>query len=659
MADSTILIVEDERIVAKDLELRLKMLGYVIVGSVASGEEAVQLTAQLLPDLVIMDIRLNGELDGIEAADRIRKKHFIPVIYLTAHSDEETLQRAQLTEPYGYLLKPFQERELRTAIEMGLYKHRMERKIRDGERRYATTLSSIGDGVIATDRFGVVTFINPVAENLTGWKASAAIGTPLSDVFRIHNENTRKFVEKPVDRVLREGVAIGLANHTILTDRNGVERPIDDCAAPILDDLGIQDGAVFIFRDISERIRAEQNLRLAHEVASRAKNEFLANMSHEIRTPLTAILGFVDILSDEETLDKTPEVRKQIAHTIKNAGAHLLAIISDILDLSKIEADKLTVEQVDTRLVNILCEVEKLMLQTATGKGLTLSMEISSPLPDRIKCDPTRLRQILMNLVGNAIKFTEEGTVKITAGQEDQDGQSRLVIDIADTGAGMTPEQVQGLFQAFSQSDSTATRRHGGAGLGLNISRRLARIMDGDVTLLYSELGKGSCFRIVLPIKQVEGSTTITSVNQIELKGEPDPIVVTSKLTGRILLAEDGLDNQRLIQFVMRRAGATIETADNGRIALSMLDQAEAAGTPFDLLVTDMQMPEMDGYSLARTLRDRGSKLPIIALTANAMADDRKKCLDAGCDDYVAKPIDKSILIATCAARIGQTRDEE
>ena len=433
--------------------------------------------------------------------------------------------------------------------------------------------------------------------------------------------------------------------------KDGTDRFVLANAAPLAADL--EDTHLVLLYDISERKRAEQNLKLAHETSNRAKNEFLANMSHEIRTPLTAILGFADILGDDETVHQTPERRKQIVDTIKNAGAHLLAVINDILDLSKIEADKLTVEKVDTPLVDILGEVERLMHHTAASKGLVLSMAFSSPLPERILCDPTRLRQILMNLVGNAIKFTEEGTIRVTVGVEDQDRQSRLTIDIADTGPGMTPEQVLGLFKAFGQVDSTVTRRHGGTGLGLVISRRLAKMLGGDVTLLYSELGKGSSFRLVLPYEQVEGSTTITSLTPMQAKDEPKPIALVLKLSGRVLLAEDGLDNQRLIAFIMRKAGATIETADNGRIALDMLDQAEAAGTPFDMLLTDMQMPEMDGYSLASLLRERGSKIPIIALTAHTMSDDRKKCIDAGCDDYVTKPINKEYLIAKCAEWLG------
>jgi CheY-like chemotaxis protein/anti-sigma regulatory factor (Ser/Thr protein kinase) len=278
---------------------------------------------------------------------------------------------------------------------------------------------------------------------------------------------------------------------------------------------------------------------------------------------------------------------------------------------------------------------------------------LATPLPDRIESDPTRLRQILMNLAGNAIKFTEAGRVTITASARDQGGQARLVIDVEDTGSGITAEQTGRLFTAFEQADDTMSRKHGGSGLGLAISRRLANLMDGDVTLLHSEPGKGSCFRLTLPLDPVQGAAMVQRLDAVD--GVRSKIVVaTGTLTGRILLAEDGLDNQRLIAFHLKKAGAAVDFAENGRIALDMFDRAVATGTPYDLLLTDMQMPEMDGYTLARTLRQRGSKLAIIALTAHAMAEDKGRCMAAGCDDYASKPIDRSTLLATCAAWIGR-----
>jgi PAS domain S-box-containing protein len=428
-------------------------------------------------------------------------------------------------------------------------------------------------------------------------------------------------------------------------------------ATPILS--GIDGARLIMLVDVTERRNIENNLvaaRAAAEAANLAKSEFLANMSHEIRTPLTAMMGYVDMLYEEATDSQITEHRLQVVNTIKNSGSHLLTILNDILDLSKIEANRMSVEQVDTRLIDVLSEVEKLMFPKAAGKGINLSVLFSNPLPDTIKCDPTRLRQILLNLVGNATKFTETGSVTISAGSLNRDGAPRLIVDITDTGPGIAPNKVHQLFTLFGQADGSITRKHGGAGLGLSLSRRFANIMGGNVLLLHSELGKGSCFRIDLPLLASPGSVLIADYSATQAPVRPESLPAQMKLSGRILLAEDGPDNQRLIAFILRKAGATVETADNGAIALSMLDQAEESKTPFDLLLTDIQMPEMDGYTLATTLRERGSKLPIIALTAYAMADDREKCIRAGCNDYATKPIDKAVLIATCAAWIDRSK---
>jgi len=410
--------------------------------------------------------------------------------------------------------------------------------------------------------------------------------------------------------------------------------------------------------DVTAEIEREQALQVARnqaEAANLAKSEFLANMSHEIRTPLTAILGFADMLREDGNLDVAPNRRLRTIDTITNAGQHLLTIINDVLDLSKIEANRTTVELIETPLIEVLCEVERLLRPKAIGKGVTLETKLSTPVPIRILSDPTRLRQILMNLVGNAAKFTEHGTIVINASVTESPENTCLVIDIEDTGPGMTDEQSQTLFQAFGQADSTVTRKHGGTGLGLTISRRLAKLMGGDVTLLQTELGKGSCFRLTLPMVPVADSVFVQRIEGLTVSvvnTRPEKISVN----GRILLAEDGLDNQRLLSFILKKAGATIDVADDGKIALEMLERANELNVPYDLLLTDMQMPVMDGYMLARTLRNRGVKMPIVALTAHALAEDRQKCLDAGCDDYLTKPIDKPSLLTACAKWIALVR---
>jgi PAS domain S-box-containing protein len=256
-----ILIVEDEGIVAFNIQNRLERLGYYVVANVSSGEEAIDATVEGKPDLVLMDIKLEGTIDGIEAAARIRNRFQIPIVYLTAYTDAETLNRAKLTEPYGYILKPFEARDLGTTIEIALYKHQMEQQLRERERWLATTLKSIGDAVITTDSEGLITFMNPAAETLTHWNSEEVIGNDLNRVFQTINEKTREVVENPVVVALREGITVGLENHTLLITKEGAEIPINDSAAPIKNDLGQILGAVLVFHDNFEQQRSEASLQ--------------------------------------------------------------------------------------------------------------------------------------------------------------------------------------------------------------------------------------------------------------------------------------------------------------------------------------------------------------------------------------------------------------
>ena len=389
------------------------------------------------------------------------------------------------------------------------------------------------------------------------------------------------------------------------------------------------------------------------ELASQAKSEFLANMSHEIRTPLTAILGYTDILRDELTNDEAHAHGLGAVNTIRRAGVHLLSVINDILDLSKIEAGKMAIEHIETSLPRLFFDVDSLMHARAAEKGVALVTSLTTPIPERVLGDPTRIRQILMNMVGNAAKFTEQGRVEVRAMLVTHGESPVLRVEVEDTGPGMTAKQARELFQPFTQADASVTRKHGGTGLGLTICRRLATLMGGVVRLDFTAPGQGSRFVFELPLQVCEGSTMVQDLSACH-DGATDSATgqwpsALPALRGRILLAEDGEDNQRLIAFHLTKAGADVTIAANGRIALDALKAEAAAGRPFDLLVTDMQMPEIDGYTLARTIRGQELTIPIIALTAHAMAEDREKCLAAGCDDYASKPIDKTHLILTCA----------
>jgi PAS domain S-box-containing protein len=296
-AKARLLIVEDEGIVAFNIQKRLERLGYSVVGNVSSGEEAIDIVVEANPDLVLMDIKLEGNVDGIEAAAQIRDRFHIPVVYLTAYTDEETLNRAKLTEPYGYILKPFEARDLSTTIELALYKHQMERQLWEREQWLATTLKSIGDAVITTDSKGLVTYMNPVAETLTHWNLEEVIGNDLGRVFPTINEKTREVVENPVTLALREGITVGLENHTLLITKEGNEIPIADSAAPIKNDVGKIVGAVLVFHDNMEQQQLEARLARENEelevrVANstqqlREANEQLRQLAEQLETEIT------------------------------------------------------------------------------------------------------------------------------------------------------------------------------------------------------------------------------------------------------------------------------------------------------------------------------------------------------------------------------------
>jgi signal transduction histidine kinase/AmiR/NasT family two-component response regulator len=398
--------------------------------------------------------------------------------------------------------------------------------------------------------------------------------------------------------------------------------------------------------------------------ATRAKSDFLANMSHEIRTPMTAILGFTDLLRHQ--ID--PDNHELLGHTrtIKRNGEHLLSLINDILDMSKIEAGKLQVEQIAVQPDTVVREVLSLMRVKADNKNLPISATLRTPIPCEIIADPVRLRQILVNLVGNAIKFTEHGGVSIEVYFDE--AMEEIKFDIIDTGVGMTPEQVDKLFGAFTQADTTTTREFGGTGLGLHISQRLSTLLGGNITC-ESTYGQGSTFTVTIFTGNVDTGSMIPAgpleeaiAEQPTKSSEPEKPIQNSSdmpLQGlRILLAEDGKDNQRLINHHLTKAGAHVTIVENGKLAVEALCEGNdvegplLSEPPFDMVVTDMQMPEMDGYTEASLLRQKGCQLPIMALTAHAMAEDANKCLEAGCDFYATKPIDKQKLIKLCAEAV-------
>ncbi len=397
----------------------------------------------------------------------------------------------------------------------------------------------------------------------------------------------------------------------------------------------LQEANRVLQQEIAERKQAEKQLEQAKkqaESANIAKSQFLANMSHELRTPMSVIIGFADLLAMEELTDD----QKSQARLIQKAGKSLLRIIGEILDVSRIEAGKLEIRLTERPLKKLLDGIEAMMRPLAREKGLRFEVFSSSQLPTVIRTDHDRIHQCLVNLIDNAIKFTRSGHVHLRVSMEDRQDNSFLRFDVEDTGIGIVPDKHESIFASFTQADGSHTRKYGGAGLGLTITKQLAELLGGDV-FCTSEAGKGSVFSLVIPAGvDTESFTLMDRGEQSQDSTSESETPDAPQLCGKVLLAEDDQGCLILLEKVLRRFGFDVETAEDGREAIE-----KALQQPWDLICMDIQMPVLNGYEATRRLRSEGITTPIIALTACAMEGDRVKCIEAGCDDYISKPVNE------------------
>ncbi len=576
--DVRVLVVEDDSLIALDMQRMLSASGYTITSISSSGEEAIRRAAQEKPHVILMDIQLTGDMNGLETAKQIHEHDDIPVIYVTTYVNDDILERAKVTDSFGYLLKPFRERDLYSAIEIAMYKHQMEQQLRETNVRLEQEIK----------------------------------------------QRTKR--EQELEQYRRH-----------------------------LEQL------------VEERTQTLEDLNTQLQQASRHKDEFLANMSHELRTPLNAILGYAQILKDERDLSERHLHGLEI---IRSSGQHLLTLINEILDLSKIEAGHFELEEDEFPLPSFLEDIANMIKIRVEQKGLSFCYDAAPHLPARIYTDEKRLREILINLLDNAVKYTQEGSVmfRVSARREGvMEDQSHgkepspkpssplhhsttptlLRFEVEDTGIGIAAEQIQDIFAPFHQVGARQQRAIEGTGLGLAITSKLVRLFGGELEVT-STPGAGSTFwfKIQVPAAEAEEPQTLPSFHDV------------SGYTGKrrtVLVADDNEHNRTMLLQMLFPLGFHVIEAQDGKQCV----EKTLSYTP-DIILLDLRMPVMDGYDAVKTIRDLIEQNPqlaahppfIIAVSASVFEKTRQKAREAGFDDFLNKPFQREQLLTILHASL-------
>ncbi|MEK6772788.1 MAG: response regulator [Bdellovibrionota bacterium] len=662
-----ILLVDDRPEGLVTLEATLNQEDYNLIKA-NSGREALAKVLTHDFAVILMDVQM-PEMDGFETATVIKQRDRsknIPIIFITAiNKTDQYVSAGYAVGAVDYIFKPFDPHILKSKVAVfadlfrktrlltiqsetlrEIEKRERIRTLKDleseGRRRYQNLADAIPQIICRTNKKGEIEYYNQFWNLYTGLSLEESTGDGWKKV--IHQDELaaveRKWTQAFIDQ-------IGFDLEVQLRRQDGVYRWHNLRVVPEFTHLSELYCWIGTASDIHDQKIVQQELLRAKKLAdagSEAKSRFLANMSHEIRTPLGAILGFSELLINPKI---SSEERNEFISTIRRNGDQLSRIIDEILDLSKVEAGRLEVERCDVSIIDVLNDVRTLMSFSTKEKGLDLEFNIIGKIPERIQTDAGRLQQVLINIIGNAIKFSAKGKIEINISVQ----ENHFIVAVKDTGPGLAATQIENLFQPFTQGDPSITRKHGGTGLGLALSRKLARALGGDIRVKPSLPGEGSVFIISVATGPLEGveltdSLTVKPKHLNDFKKQHHNILKGIK----VLLVEDSADNQILVTRFLDIAGANVDLANNGLEGVK-----KAMEGNHDIVLMDIQMPELDGYGAISRLRQSGFKKPIIALSAYGMIEERRYSLQIGSNDHLTKPINRTALIERVADLASQS----
>lgn len=651
-----ILIVDDkkENLVALNALLERED---VIIYQALSGTLALELMMKHDFCLAFLDVNMPG-MNGFELAEFMRgsnRTKRIPIIFVTATAKEQSfLFKGYESGAVDFLLKPLDPFAVSSKVNVFIELFQQKLELRLAEEKFRGLLETAPDAIVIVNETGRIEIVNKKTETIFGYDRSDMIGQTIEMLMpeKFHNSHhghLRNYTADPTSRNMGQGLDL------LGRRKDGTEFPIDISLSPLKTENGIlMSNAI---RDITARRASEKqqqellekfkkiqtDLQKAVLVADNANNfktQFLANMSHEIRTPLGAILGFIDLLKNP---DCPAQEKTDYMVIVERNSKQLLSLIDDILDLSKVESGKMTIEKLSFSFAEMLADFTSHMRFRAEEKGINFDFKVTTLIPDIICSDPVRLRQILGNIIGNAIKFTDKGSVELSIAYTNP----TLTFTVKDTGVGISPEQSLKLFQPFTQANASTTRKFGGTGLGLILSRRLAEALDGTLILSESHESRGTTFQITVQSALIP-EAQLVGIEKLGEISAPVPVKVRTGsqiLSGlRILLVEDSPDNQKLFCLYLTHEGAQVEIASNGAEGVAL-----ALAGNFDVILMDIQMPVLDGHEATKKLRRLNYLKPITALTAHAMKEERIKCIDSGFTDFLTKPLQKVLLIEAMA----------